>query len=168
MNAVDLAYAQIQQYGPYLRITNAWLNMMTYLIQVEAVQQRHEPLFDEEIRAEVAGPVISSIYQEFRACEHAELSGLTYDVSISEDARKSMNTTYEKYGWMTIYDLLEFVQHEDGPWAKTKRGEVISLELMSMGLQSPDYIGSLRSIIQHYKLKHEKSLEYFGPVSPLV
>lgn len=86
-----------------------------------------KPLFDESILAWGHGPVVESVYQEYR--EHGSNpipvpEDVDFD-ALPEDQRDLLDEVYSVCGQYSAWRLREMT-HVEPPWRDTPRNEVIS------------------------------------------
>lgn len=91
------------------------------------VEYLNNKLFDEEIKAWVHGPVINSIYQEYREYKFNEVPKREIDESeFDEDTLDVLNQVWDVYGQFNANEL-ESITHQEEPWIRA-RGELSPLE----------------------------------------
>lgn len=88
-----------------------------------------KPLIDEPVEAWQYGPVIPSLYHEFKRFGAGSISGKATDVTGCElyevpppddpEIRKFLENIWTSYGQFTGLRLSEMTHAPDGPWAKT-------------------------------------------------
>ena len=84
-------------------------------------------LFTEDIKAWVHGPVVYSIYREFKDYGYNEISQKTVDESIyTDDMLDVLNQVWDVYGGYSANEL-ESITHQEDPWIKA-RGELSPLQ----------------------------------------
>ena len=95
-----------------------------------------KPLLDEPVEAWLYGPVLNSLYHEFKRfgkdgiTEHAKIlvDGVLFPVPAPTDPNviALIERIWEVYGSLSAYQLANLTHQPDTPWEKTKRGGVIS------------------------------------------
>lgn len=86
-------------------------------------------LFDERIEAWVHGPVIPSLYHEFREYGWNNIPQVirpskeawSLEQSYSEDVRSILEKVWSKYGKYSA-DQLELMTHKELPWQNARKG----------------------------------------------
>lgn len=106
-------------------ITNLKLQKLLYYAQGYFLARKKEPLFNEDFLAWEHGPVIRSIYNEYKVNGS---KGIEYEedfcVNIDIETERILEDVYEKYGQYTAWKLRNMT-HEESPWLTTPRNEVI-------------------------------------------
>lgn len=116
--------------GDYM--SNLKLQKLLYYVQGVHLAVHGRPLFDEEIKNWEHGPVVPSVYHEFKdnggAAIIAPESG--FDVpEFSEEEITTMNDVYDFFGQYSAWKLRDMT-HEEIPWKSTNRNDVIPNELI--------------------------------------
>ena len=84
-------------------------------------------LFDEKIKAWVHGPVIESIYQEYKGYKFYQIPKKEINESeYDEDTLDVLNQVWDVYGKFNANEL-ESITHQEEPWIKA-RGDLSPLE----------------------------------------
>ena len=112
------------------RISPMKLQKLIYFVYKRYLQENDRPLFDEYFEVWQFGPVLPSVYHEFKAYGASDITDYAYEVF---DDKKRVYIVNEKA--KDFYDALKFVwqkyRHYDGPelsalthrddtaWAKT-------------------------------------------------
>lgn len=122
-------------------VTNLKLQKMLYYAQAWHLANFSRPLFDEDFEAWVHGPVLPSLYHQFKQSGYAPIvTGLREeDISTKFDDQtlnflREVIRVYLPHGG---YEL-ELMTHKEDPWVQARRGcepdqycsEVISKESM--------------------------------------
>lgn len=100
-------------------LTNLKLQKLLYYAQGWHLGLYGEPLFGDPLEAWVHGPVVASVYREFRHCGYGPIS---LDVSPDEvpaDLRDHVADVWIAYGDRTAYDL-ERMSHRERPWLEAR------------------------------------------------
>ncbi|MFM9414115.1 Panacea domain-containing protein [Peptococcus simiae] len=93
----------------------------------DSVEYLNNKLFDEEIKAWVHGPVVISIYQEYRDYKFREVPKQKIDDSdYNEDTLDVLNQVWDVYGQFNANEL-ESITHQEDPWIRA-RGNLSPLE----------------------------------------
>lgn len=88
----------------------------------ERVEELDYRLFDEEIKAWAHGPVVYSIYQEYRKHRFLQVPKVTVDESeYDEDTLDVLNQVWDVYGHYTANEL-ESITHQEEPWINARKG----------------------------------------------
>lgn len=110
-------------------ITNMKLQKLLYYMQGFHLAFFDEPLFEDEIEAWMYGPVVPSVYEEYKACGSAGLDVNSDDViiSLNEEEEDMFNQVYEAYGQFSALKLMNMT-HAEAPWrlAHPGYGNIIS------------------------------------------
>lgn len=134
------------------------LQKLVYYAHGWYVGHKGEPLIDEPVEAWPYGPVIPSLYHEFKqfgsegiSIKAREFDGVSSfrEVPPPEDAsiRRYLEGVWSSYGQYTGLKLSELTHSPDGPWDKTWKE--------SGGMRGSDIPFSV--IAEHFKLAVEKA-----------
>ena len=98
-------------------ISNLKLQKLCYYAQGLTLGVRKQALFDEKIEAWLHGPVIPSLYAEYKAYKGAAIPSPTQlDLSAYGSAdRKLLDDVFEFYGQYSAWRLRELT-HLESPW----------------------------------------------------
>ncbi|WP_294629869.1 Panacea domain-containing protein [uncultured Bacteroides sp.] len=110
-------------------ISNLKLQKMLYYQQGFHLAYFGTPLFDEEIVAWQYGPVVPSVYKEYKSFESNSISTSKEPISLSEDEEELFDNVYEEYNQFSAVALMKMT-HEESPWKNTAINSVISQEKM--------------------------------------
>lgn len=103
-------------------ITNLKLQKILYYAQGWHLGLYGEPLFDDRIEAWVHGPVVPSVYRQFKDFAHRpiDLPDAKWE-AVPVDLREHIADVWQAYGRLTAYDL-ERLSHEERPWLVARGG----------------------------------------------
>lgn len=112
-------------------ITNLKIQKLLYYAQGFHLAIFDEPLFDEPIVGWKYGPVIESLYHEYKCAVTCPLpKPENIDFSIySNDVTELLSDIYEIYGQFSAWKLAELT-HEEDPWKNTEQNQVIDNSLI--------------------------------------
>ena len=111
--------------------TNFALNKLTYIAQGWALAQMGKPLFEEEAKAWKFGPVIPSIYHEFKRFGSSEIPANTRAHSTDPDTNETLtphiedkdenlnvvlNNVWGLYADLTFESLKDITHRKGTPW----------------------------------------------------
>ena len=111
-------------------ISNLKLQKMMYYQQGFHLAYFGTPLFDEDIVAWQYGPVVPSVYQEYKSFESNSISTSKEGISLSDDEEDLFNNVYEEYNQFSAVALMKMT-HEETPWKTTEINSVISRDKMA-------------------------------------
>lgn len=105
-------------------MTNMKLQKMLYYQQGFHLAYFGTPLFDEEIEAWMYGPVVPSVYDEYK---NYGKNGIHLDSDLEfgfEDKKEEalFNEVFKVYGVYSALGLMNMT-HSEAPWKNTKTGE---------------------------------------------
>ena len=106
-------------------ISNLKLQKMLYYQQGFHLAYFGTPLFDEDIVAWQYGPVVPSVYKEYKSFESNSISTSEEGISLSDDEEELFNNVYEEYNQFSAVALMKMT-HEESPWKTTEKNSVIS------------------------------------------
>ena len=117
-------------------ISNLKLQKLLYYAQGFHLAVYGEPLFNEQIKAWMHGPVVPQVYHDYRdfragpiAIEKVDLDDYTPQV------RELLDEVYNVYGQFTA-SKLETMTHNEPPWKNTAQSEAISHQGMAEFFQT--------------------------------
>lgn len=111
-------------------ISNLKLQKMMYYQQGFHLAYFGTPLFDEDIVAWQYGPVVPSVYKEYKSFESNSISTSKEGISLSDDEEDLFNNVYEEYNQFSAVALMKMT-HEETPWKTTEINSVISRDKMA-------------------------------------
>lgn len=121
--SVDIANLFIGRYGKRAFLTNLKLNKLVYYSQVEALRDEGSVLFDDPIEAWGYGPVEPSVYHRFSYYGRSRIQepSVLFGQKIIDDRRAIhfVDKTWEDYGFLTAYDLVNYSHREGSAWKST-------------------------------------------------
>lgn len=170
ISAVEVADTIIARYSDEIVLTNLTLNILAYYVQVESLRHREIPLIADGIEVWESGPVEREIYAKFRVFGHQRIRvyAVTSPIICDEQVLGIIDRVISLYGWMTVFDLLNFVQRHLSAWHTARYHQfsaIISRETILASAdfyEYPNYRESIKYIIDQEKAKHRKALETFG------
>ena len=126
-------------------ITNKQLQKLLYYVQAWALVYM-EPMFDDDIEAWVHGPVVDSVYQEYKRFGYnaipvtkkdCEDVAIAKEVGLKKKQIELIDSVLLHYGGMSSFHL-EMLTHSEYPWLEARKGltptepctEVISIKTM--------------------------------------
>lgn len=113
-------------------ISNLKLQKLMYYLQGFNLAFFNEKLFEDDIEAWQYGPVVPSIYYNFKDFGKGAifLSELTDEVQLDNEEQEDMfNQVMAEYGKFSAIRLMEMT-HNEIPWKSTEIRNVIDIELM--------------------------------------
>lgn len=97
-------------------ISNLKLQKLVYYAQGFSLVLLNRPLFNEKIEAWKHGPVVPSLYQEYKSYGNGALPMQGMDTSIFDlDEQELLDEVYMVYGQFSAWRLREMT-HEESPW----------------------------------------------------
>ena len=111
-------------------ISNLKLQKMLYYQQGFHLAYFGTPLFDEDIVAWQYGPVVPSVYKEYKSFESNSISTSEEGISLSDDEEELFNNVYEEYNQFSAVALMKMT-HEESPWKTTEINSVIRRDKMA-------------------------------------
>lgn len=113
-------------------VTHLKLQKLVYIAYGYHLLLDREPLFEEAVEAWELGPVIPSLYHEFKRFGHEVITDRatifdhqtgqfrTPQVS-DEHALTTLRFVWRRYGSLTAYRLVQLTHNPRTPWAKAKK-----------------------------------------------
>jgi uncharacterized phage-associated protein len=102
-------------------ITNLKLQKLIYYAQAWHLALYGRPLFRESIEAWIHGPVVPSVFWDFRKYGWKPISGPVPHCSLSEHAQSHLNEVVRVYGKFNG-PMLERMTHQEAPWRDARKG----------------------------------------------
>lgn len=108
-------------------LTNMKLNKLTYYAQGQFLKTNGKPLFSEGIEAWIHGPVVPSVYCEFKENKNNPIKDFSGDFDISkytdEEKEVMLDVALDKgrYSASTLRDMTHKI---GGPWAQCYNGDL--------------------------------------------
>jgi uncharacterized phage-associated protein len=112
-------------------MTNMKLQKLLYYAQGVHLALYGQPLFQDKIEAWTHGPVVPSVYHEYKKYASGALprpKEINLD-RFSKEQQEVLNEVYQVYGQFSAF-ILRNMTHDEPPWKDTQDGEVISHEAM--------------------------------------
>lgn len=107
-----------------IEITNLKLQKLMYYAQAWHLVFEGRPLFDEEFEAWIHGPVIPSLFRDFRVWRWNPIGGEVNPVERDSRLHTHLEKILKVYGERTA-NQLERLSHSEDPW-KDARGNLES------------------------------------------
>lgn len=106
-------------------ISNLKLQKMLYYMQGFHLAFFGTPLFEEEIKAWQYGPVVPSVYEEYKRYESKAIDLPEGPViELTEDEEAVFDNVYDEYNQFSAVALMKMT-HDESPWRSTEIGQVI-------------------------------------------
>lgn len=118
MRAIDVADYLVERWGRCYPATIHKLNRLVYLAQAEAIATTGEPLFADRIEAWQCGPVVPAVIHAFGERGDTAITEPIKHVEVRPDAARLIDSVAEKYGPLSVFDLVNLVRRPDGAWAR--------------------------------------------------
>lgn len=113
-------------------ISNLKLQKLVYYAQGFTLAVLEEPLFQEPIEAWEHGPVVRSLWEEFRQYGSGAIpqpQEFTPEGIFSADEIEILEDVNNVFGQYSAWKLRNFT-HEEAPWLETPQNAVITHEIM--------------------------------------
>lgn len=112
-------------------ISNLKLQKLLYYAQGVFLAVTDKPLFDDDIVAWLQGPVVESVYHQYKA-NGAQGIPFDKDFDFSEFTPEENELLTEVYDVFGQYSALKLrnMTHEETPWKETKQNDVIPLQII--------------------------------------
>lgn len=109
-------------------ISNLKLQKMLYYMQGFHLAFFGTPLFEEEIKAWQYGPVVPSVYEEYKRYESKAIDLPEGPViELTEDEEAVFDNVYDEYNQFSAVALMKMT-HKESPWRSTEISQVIDKE----------------------------------------
>ena len=112
-------------------ISNLKLQKLLYYAQGAFLAVTNEPLFDDNIVAWLHGPVVESVYHQYKA-NGAQGIPFDEDFDFSEFTPEENELLTEVYDVFGQYSALKLrnMTHEETPWKETKQNDIIPTQII--------------------------------------
>ncbi len=146
MNAVDVAniFIELANADEDSCMTNLKLNKLVYFAQAWSLEKLGKPLFDEEVQAWKHGPVIPSVYHEFKKYGRERISKASsnYDEdNVSSEELDLLIDVADRYSDYSGSKLRKLTHKVGGAWSQvydeTKTNK-IPKELIQKDVENDD------------------------------
>lgn len=112
-------------------ISNLKLQKLLYYAQGCFLAATDEPIFDDDIVAWQHGPVVESVYHEYK---ENGAKGILFDedfrfLDFSEDENELLKDVYDTFGQYSAWKLRDMTHQED-PWKHTPKNQVIGKDVI--------------------------------------
>jgi len=131
--ALDVAKYFISKSDPEIgdTLSNLKLQKLLYLAQGFNLAIYDKVLFPEHIEAWAHGPVVPTIYHEFKCYGSDAIPIQQFDLNlISHESKQLLDEIWEVFGQFSAWKLRD-ISHEHDPWKNTAQECIISPELMN-------------------------------------
>lgn len=138
MKAIDVAnfFITVGLMNEGTEMTNARINKLLYFAQGWHLAKTGEPLFNEKIEAWDYGPVIHSVYSEFKRYGKNIITEPSENFNLNlmqDDDFEFLSDVFTNYSDFSTSALINLTHKKDSPWDKTYihgRNIVIPVRLM--------------------------------------
>lgn len=96
-------------------VSNLKLQKLLYYAQAWHLAINDRPLFDEQIEAWVHGPVVPSVYREYKQFSWQPIAAAVVEPKLEKDVVDHLDEVMEVYGSLTALKL-EQLTHAEYPW----------------------------------------------------
>ncbi len=96
-------------------ITNLKLQKVLYYVQAAFLVEKDEPAFEESVSAWMYGPVVESVYYQFRKYVSKEITEYDENFEVSDDDQKIIDSVIRSYLDFSGTQLISKT-HKEKPW----------------------------------------------------
>lgn len=132
-NVADFIIAFSHEHGD--PVSNLKLQKLLYYAQAWYLALFDKALFDERIEAWIHGPVVPSVYAQFRQWAWQPIECDAQSPEFDQAVKAHLNEVMDVYGQMSAYSL-ERLTHEEEPWKNARNG--LAPDEASHAVISPD------------------------------
>jgi uncharacterized phage-associated protein len=118
-------------------MSNLKLQKLLYYCQGFYLAMKHRVLFAEDIEAWPHGPVVPSVYHEYKQYGAGGIpcpEGFAFS-SLTKEEKDVINEVYSYYGQFSAWGLRNMT-HNEPPWKSTPEGETIPQEKLERFFQT--------------------------------
>lgn len=111
-------------------ISNLKMQKLLYYSQCAHLAIYDKPLFDDPIEAWLHGPVVPSVYHEYKGCGANGIEPEGFDMrEIDSETRGFLEMVYDGFAQYSAWKLREMT-HEETPWRETPQNGTIAHRAM--------------------------------------
>ena len=131
--ALDIAkYIINHEHEEGREISNLRLQKLLYFIQAKFIVETGKPCFSDPIEAWDFGPVVTSVYHEYKLFGSFDIASTDTAVSIDEESASRIKNMLDFCSHYPTYQLVE-ITHNQTPWKRARENpfsHVITLDSM--------------------------------------
>lgn len=113
----DYLIAESRERGENL--TNLKLQKLLYYADAWSLALRDQPLFDEQFKAWVHGPVLLSQYHRFKELKWRSIEGDITKPQLDDELKRHLDEIIDVFGSETAV-ALELMTHREKPWIEAR------------------------------------------------
>jgi len=98
-------------------ITNLKLQKILYLAQAYYLVKFNKPLFKDDIKAWIYGPVIPSVYNKYKKYKNSPIINEKDKALIGEEDKAYLREVWDTFGGYSASRLVD-ITHSHAPWEK--------------------------------------------------
>ena len=123
-------------------LTNLKLQKLLYFSQGKYLAGNDKPLFEEPIEAWKLGPVVRSVYNNFKYCGSFPITAFdkgVKDSNLPEKTEQFLDKVWDKYGKFSARYLVDLTHKRETSWSKTystEKDTEIPLDLMKKSFKA--------------------------------
>ena len=130
-------------YEVYDGITHLKLQKLLYNAQGVHLATQGEKLFDDDLEAWEHGPVVREVYDTYCVFGRnaiiipstPENDAIVRKIESDVKAKETLDIVYDNFSIYTAWQLREMSHVKNGPWDKTKRNQVIDINLIKQDFE---------------------------------
>ena len=118
-DAVAIAYRMLQVANEKnLQLSNLQLQKLVYIAYGYLLGWKEKQLFQDDICAWKYGPVIDSVYRQFKrfGAEKITVNSQALSIALEEDAEQTISGVLDLYGSKDAVYLVNLTHSKDTPW----------------------------------------------------
>lgn len=120
--ALDVAnyFVQIASQEDESDLTNLKLQKLLYFAQGKHLAQFGKPLFNEDVEAWDYGPVVQSVYHQFKQCGAFPITAfdIATPAKLPQDKATFLNQIWDEYAKYSAGYLVDLTHEANSPWKK--------------------------------------------------
>ncbi|HJJ98654.1 MAG TPA: DUF4065 domain-containing protein [Methanocorpusculum sp.] len=144
-------------------VTNLRVNKLVYFAQVLSLVRHNKPLFTEEIEAWKYGPVIPTVYYQFKQYGDQRIKDTCGPYSadnLSDDELELLLDVVRNYDQYSSWKLAELTHTEGGPWESVYKPHAPNGLITQDSLK--EYYSDLDSKLDTFKLTYNPDTDVIG------
>ena len=106
-------------------ITNLKLQKILYFVEAYALSVTGKSVFSDEIEAWTYGPVVPSVYREFRSQRNKPIVTKKCEISLTKETESLVRKVYSTFNKYSASHLVEMTHRHD-PWKITHKNHTES------------------------------------------
>jgi uncharacterized phage-associated protein len=118
-SAIDVAYVLIKQASKEgKRFSNLHLQKLVYVCHGLSLAYFDRPLILEDVHAWKHGPVVPSVYFNFKPYGSEAITAFSEDIQLDAESAEIVCSVVSTLGHFTAWQLVDLTHREGSPWSQ--------------------------------------------------